>query len=114
MAGISQVLTEMVDNGRFGPLGAVRARLVVPLLNGSIEHEVVELILPKLLLDILGERFDALQVRELERQHAECMGRLVVGHGAKSSLSGLGVPGAQDEVVRLAFAEQLLDCLKAL
>lgn len=105
----------MIDDVRVAPLRAVRAGPVVGLAShGRIEHQVVDRALAQILERLLSEGLDRLQVGQLHRENGQGMRAVVVLELVEGRLGRLGVPGSEDDLVRLGLPQQLLDELEPL
>lgn len=106
--------TEMVHDVRLAPLGAIRPRLLSTVANSSIQQQVVDLALAQLGQRLLRKRLDALEIRQVQRQHGHAADSTVELQAIVRSLSARRVASAKDDFIRLRLLEQLLNGFEAL
>lgn len=92
----------------------MRPWLVCAFADTSTEEEVVNLVGTDLGEGVGGERFDGLEIVQLQRQDAQRVQGAIVFERVKSILSALEVTGTNNDLVGLGLLKELLDHLKAL
>lgn len=108
------ILTEVIDDHGFTPLGPMRPRLIRVLPQRSIQQQVVNLLLAELLERLLREALHILQVGQLEREDVDLVSLLVVLDLLVGFPGGLDAARAEDDAVGLGLLEELLDGLETL
>jgi hypothetical protein len=92
--------TEMVDEVGFAPLRTVDARLICGLVDCSIQKQVIDLLVSKLLDGFLSKSFDFFQMCQLQRQEGDGVRLLVVTQRVVIGLRSFDIATTQDEFVR--------------
>lgn len=62
LQGPRRSLTKVVHNVGFAPLRTVRTRRVGVVADGSVEHQIIDLVLPKLFESLLRKSLDCFKI----------------------------------------------------